>query len=108
MLTARSRSEERTGVQTSMPYGGAYDLQSDFVMVYRLNETTAQRIADYKARGFRVHLMTGISWGQYNDFRDGEFDGQPHWDEGQMRMDGHEQEAPKILNLLQASQQAAE
>lgn len=26
----------------------------------------------------------------------------------QMRMDGHEQEAPKILNLLQASQQAAE
>lgn len=27
---------------------------------------------------------------------------------GQMRMDGHEQEAPKILNLLQASQQAAE
>ena len=27
---------------------------------------------------------------------------------GQMRMDGQEQEAPKILNLLQASQQAAE
>lgn len=27
---------------------------------------------------------------------------------GQMRMDGHEQEAPKILNLLQAGQQAAE
>lgn len=27
---------------------------------------------------------------------------------GQMRMDGHEQETPKILNLLQASQQAAE
>ena len=27
---------------------------------------------------------------------------------GPMRMDGHEQEAPKILNLLQASQQAAE
>lgn len=27
---------------------------------------------------------------------------------GQMRMDGHEQEAPKILNLLQDSQQAAE
>ena len=27
---------------------------------------------------------------------------------GRMRMDGHEQEAPKILNLLQASQQAAE
>ena len=27
---------------------------------------------------------------------------------GQMRMDGHEQEAPKILNLLQASQQAVE
>ncbi len=27
---------------------------------------------------------------------------------GQMRMDGQEQEAPKILNLLQASQQAVE
>lgn len=88
MLTQRTRAQERTGVQTSMPYGGEYDLQSDFVMVYRLNETTAQRIADYKAHGFVVHLMTGISWGQYNDFRDGEFDGQPHWDEGQMRMDG--------------------
>ena len=48
MLTQRKRTEERTGVQTSMPYGGSYDLQSDFVMVYRLNDTTAQRIAQYK------------------------------------------------------------
>ena len=88
MLTQRKRTEERTGVQTSMPYGGSYDLQSDFVMVYRLNDTTAQRIAQYKERGFIVHLMTGISWGQYNDYRDGAFDGQMHWDEGQVRMDG--------------------
>lgn len=88
MITNHSRTEERTGVQTSMEYGGAYDLQPDFVMIYRLNDTTAQRIAQYKKRGFQVHLMTGISWGQYNDFRSGEFDGEPHWDESQVRMDG--------------------
>lgn len=88
MLTDRKRTEERTGVQTSMPYGGDYDLQSDFVMVYRLNDTTAERVRQYRERGFVVHLMTGVSWGSYNDYRDGEFDGREHWDEGQVRMDG--------------------
>ncbi|MBQ8954891.1 MAG: hypothetical protein IJ048_12335 [Clostridia bacterium] len=88
MLTDRKRAEERTGVQTSMPYGGDFDLQSDFVMVYRLNDTTAERVRQYRERGFVVHLMTGVSWGTYNDYRDGEFDGRDHWDEGQVRMDG--------------------
>jgi len=88
MLTDKKRSEERTGVQTSVPYGGRWDLQSDFVMIYRLNDTTVERINQYRDRGYIVHLMTGVSWGDYHDYLNGEFDGENHWDEAQTRIDG--------------------
>lgn len=104
MLTDRKREEERTGVQTSQPWGGEYDLQSDFVMVYRLNDTTKERVRQYKARGFIVHLMTGVSWGQYADYLDGAYDGKTHWDEAQVRMDGqrvmHGQTNPYMIPTI--------
>ena len=40
-------------------------------MVYGLNDTTPERIARWREAGYRVHLMTGISWGTYQDYLDG-------------------------------------
>lgn len=86
---SRDRKEERTGFQESAPYHPDYDLQTDFVMVYGIDESMPERIKQWKDKGYIVHLMTGVAWGEYNDYLDGEVDGISHWDEAQM--DRHQQ-----------------
>lgn len=88
MLTQRNRNEERTGIQDSRPYDPRYDLQPDFVMVYGIDDQMPERIREYKRRGFIVQLMTGVAWGEYQDYLYGKFDGRDHWDEAQVRRDG--------------------
>lgn len=83
MAFIRERTEERTGYQLSGFPTERSDNHVDFVMVYRMDESTEARIRFYKERGYVVHLMTGISWGHYTDYLDGEYDGVSHWDEGQ-------------------------
>ncbi len=83
------RSEERTGMQESVCYGADYDLQCDFVMVYGFHDLE-QRIAQWKAHGYGIHLMTGVSWGEYQDYLYGKFDGIDHHDEGQVDHNGKE------------------
>ncbi|MFC4600963.1 hypothetical protein [Cohnella hongkongensis] len=80
---ARDRNEERTGFQESGPYHPDYDLQTDFVMVYGIDDTMERRIGEWRDKGYIVHLMTGIAWGTYNDYLDGKTDGRAHWDEAQ-------------------------
>jgi hypothetical protein len=87
-MIERNREQERTGFQEGGPYGETYDLQTDFVMVYDLGETMPERVRQWKQRGYRVHLMTGVSWGGYQDYLNGKFDGRSHWDEAQMYKSG--------------------
>lgn len=82
-MKRRSRAEELTGFQEGGAYKETYDLQTDFVMVYGINASMPERIRQWKERGYRVHLMTGVSWGGYQDYLDGKFDGRSHWDEAQ-------------------------
>ena len=35
-----------------------------------------------------IQVMTGVAWGQYQDYLDGRFDGQNHWDQAQTDRDG--------------------
>ncbi len=83
MAYIRDKHEELTGFQESGEFQKIFDVQSDFVMVYRINETLAQRIKDYRDAGYVIHLMSGISWGYYKDYLYGEWDGIDHWDEAQ-------------------------
>ncbi|TJY41114.1 hypothetical protein E5161_15585 [Cohnella pontilimi] len=83
-----AREEERTGFQEGSGYGPKYDLQTDFVMVYGINESMPERIRQWKEYGYRVHLMTGVSWGGYQDYLNGKFDGRSHWDEAQKYKSG--------------------
>lgn len=82
-----SRAREATGFQEAAPYDASIDLRTDFVMVYGLNDTTAERIGRWRRAGYRVHVMTGISWGQYQDYLEGKWDGQPHWEDAQTDSD---------------------
>jgi hypothetical protein len=86
---ARDRKEERTGFQESAPYHADYDLQTDFVMVYGIDESMQERIQKWKEKGYIVHLMTGVAWGTYNNYLDGEIDGATHWDEAQTDRQGN-------------------
>jgi len=87
-MIERNREQERTGFQEGAAYGETYDLQTDFVMVYGLGASMPERILQWKRRGYRVHLMTGVSWGGYQDYLNGKFDGRPHWDEAQQYRTG--------------------
>ena len=83
------RHEERTGVQEAHIYTPKTDIQCDFVMVYGINDLK-ERIKPWKKRGYIIHLMTGVAWGEYQDYLYGKFDGIDHHDEGQMERGGHE------------------
>lgn len=83
-----SHPSELTGFQEQAPYDERIDLRTDFVMVYGLNDTTAERIERWRQAGYRIHLMTGISWGSYQDYLYGDWDGQQHWDDAQTVADG--------------------
>ena len=61
-------------------------------MVYGANDwpgmTFRERVESWRRRGYTTHFMTGIAWGEYQDYFQGRWDGRPHMDEGQMRMNG--------------------
>lgn len=88
MAYIRDRKEELTGYQEGAAYRDSIDLQCDFVMVYGTDETMPQRVKEYREKGYIVHLMTGISWGQYQDYLDGKWDDREHWDEAQVARSG--------------------
>ena len=82
-----NRTEERTGVQEQSPYRRRNDVQCDFVMVYGIHDIK-NRVKAWKKQGYVIHLMTGVAWGEYQDYLYGKFDGIDHHDEGQVRRDG--------------------
>ncbi|MCQ2476436.1 MAG: hypothetical protein MJ125_01200 [Clostridia bacterium] len=83
MAYIREKTEERTGYQNGAFLTPEIDSQCDFVMVYRLDETSAERVKQYRDAGYVIHFMTGISWGGYQDYLYGRYDGIDHWDEAQ-------------------------
>ena len=93
------RREERTGVQESRDFDPVFDVQSDFVMVYGLHDLK-NRIKKWKKAGYVIHLMTGVSWGNYQDYLYGKFDGIDRHDEGQRRRDGSERSHGKDVPYM--------
>ena len=57
MAFIREKEEIKTGFQEIEPWSSEIDLQTDFVMVYGLNESLESRMQQYRERGYKVHLM---------------------------------------------------
>ncbi len=87
-LADPNQVEERTSFQTSAAWAPELQLGSDVAMCYGIDPTLAERIAGWKAQGYRVHVMTGVSWGEYQDYLYGRFDGVNHEDEAQTERSG--------------------
>ena len=83
-----SSADERTCFQTADPYNPQVDIKSDVAIVYGIDPSLPARLEGWRARGYRVHVMTGIAWGSYQDYLYGRFDGQQHLDDAQMNRDG--------------------
>ena len=74
---------ERTCFQTGQGYSELGNLRSDVAIVYGIDAGLPQRIQTWRDRGYRIHVMTGVSWGSYQDYLYGRFDGVNHEDEAQ-------------------------
>ncbi len=46
------------------------------------------RVKSWRDRGYTTHFMTGIAWGEYQEYFTGKWDGQRHLDEGQVTAKG--------------------
>lgn len=82
------RSEERTAFQESAPYLPQTDSQADVAIVYGLTDTFEARVEQWRQAGYRIHVMTGVAWGSYQDYVRGEWDGEKHYDDAQAAVGG--------------------
>src|SRR5215469_4185981 len=81
-------AEERLSFQTSGPWSPRTNLNADVAMVYGIGARMPANIETWRKRGYTVQVMTGVAWGQYQDYLNGQFDGQNHWDQAQTQSDG--------------------
>ncbi len=79
---------ERTCFQTGGPWSEKANLRSDVAIVYGIDPKLPDRIQTWRDHGYRIHVMTGVSWGSYQDYLYGRFDGINHEDEAQTIRNG--------------------
>ena len=79
---------ERTCFQTGQPWSEKGDLRSDVTLAYGIDASLPERIQTWRDHGYRIHVMTGVSWGRYQDYLYGRFDGINHEDEAQTSRSG--------------------
>ena len=96
-LDAQTADNVKTTFQTSKEWRPTIDNRADAVMVYGVNGNPSdklrgvpfeERVKSWRDRGYIVHFMTGIAWGEYQDYFTGEWDGKWHLDEGQVTQKG--------------------
>jgi hypothetical protein len=85
---AQGQALERTVFQTSQPYSDRINLRADVAIVYGFDKTMPDRVKSWRDRGYRIQLMTGVAWGEYQDYYFGRWDGINHEDEAQTRANG--------------------
>lgn len=84
------QARERTSFQNAGPYDPRIDIKSDVAMVYGVDPGLPDRIETWRKEGYRIHVMTGVAWGNYQDFLFGEWDGQNHEDAAQTDKHGRQ------------------
>jgi hypothetical protein len=82
-LIDSGQADERTSFQTGAVWDPMLQLPSDVAMCYGVGPDLGPRIKLWKDKGYLVHVMTGVAWGNYQDYLYGQFDGKRHVDEAQ-------------------------
>ena len=91
----KQEKKEKTIFQTSQPWKPTIDVRADVAVVYSVSQhhgknpmTFEERVQSWRDKGYITHFMTGIAWGEYQDYFTGKWDGKPHLDEGQVTQKG--------------------
>jgi hypothetical protein len=84
----RPQTEERLSFQDNRPYEPRVRLNADVAMVYGIDPSMPDRIKTWREQGYTVHVMTGVAWGQYQDYYFGRWDGKHREDEAQRMKNG--------------------
>lgn len=99
-------TKEKTSFQTGPAFDPRYDVRSDIAIIYGLNNNADEGVADWKntiglgkdlrdrinswkRNGYITQFMTGIAWGEYENYFNGKFDGKKHDEDGQVDKDGN-------------------
>ena len=104
-LTFSQKKPEKTTFQTASPWKPVTDVRGDVAIVYGTHDSKdmsfEQRVQSWRNRGYTVHFMTGIAWGDYQDYFTGAWDGKNHMGEGQVEANGdtiwHHKSVPYIV-----------
>ncbi len=95
--TGKTTTREKTSFQTSQHWKPVTDTRADIAMVYGVGgnpsdkhkgKSFEERVQSWRERGYSTHFMTGIAWGEYQDYFTGQWDGKWHLDEGQVERSG--------------------
>jgi len=104
ILWTSSFAQEKTAFQIAAPWSEVYDVRSDIAIVYGVNDAGGhfeERVKGWRDKGYQIHFMTGVAWGQYQDYFLGHYDGKNHLDEGQVNRNGdtiwHGKNVPYIV-----------
>jgi hypothetical protein len=105
----------KTSFQTSHSWEPYIDSRADIAMIYgvkgnpsdkqgRVKSSFLDRINSWREKGYNVQFMTGIAWGEYQDYFIGKWDGKCHFEEGQKTAQGdtiwHGKNVPYIVPSL--------
>lgn len=89
--------KEKTVFQTSREWRPTIDNRGDAAIIYGVGGNPSdkskripfeERVRSWQERGYTTHFMTGIAWGEYQDYFTGGWDGKWHLDEGQVEQKG--------------------
>jgi hypothetical protein len=87
--SADRKSEQRLCFQTGGPWDPQCNLNADVAMCYGINPSLPDRMKSWRDHGYETQLMTGVAWGEYQDYLYGKFDGKNHEDEAQVDKTGN-------------------
>ncbi len=83
VATDSGQALERTCFQTGGAWQPKVDIKSDVAVVYGFQGDLDGRIKGWRDHGYLIHFMTGVAWGNYQDYFSGKWDGTSHEDEAQ-------------------------
>jgi hypothetical protein len=81
-------AQDKTSFQIAQKWQPQYDVRSDIAILYGMDSTFINRYQSWKDKGYQIQFMTGIAWGNYQDYFTGKFDGHKHFDDAQVNAKG--------------------
>jgi hypothetical protein len=94
---SKTTGKEKTVFQTSREWRPTIDNRGDVAIIYGVGGNPSdksrripfeERVKSWQEKGYITHFMTGIAWGEYQDYFTGKWDGKRHLDEGQVQQNG--------------------